>query len=338
MWPFTVSDTLGPTRNPWALERTAGGSSGGSAAVVAAGLAGAATASDGGGSIRIPAACCGVFGLKPQRGRVSLMPDAEHWHGLTVAGAVTRSVLDTALFLDSVVGPARGDAYSPPPPPRPFAESARTKPGKLRVALSLKPATLAWVGGEARQAARGTAELLGLLGHEVSERDPRYGELLHLALPRYLRGIHDDTERMAHPERLERRSRAMASLGARVGPSRLARARAAEAARAARINEVFADNDVLLTPAAPSLPPRLGRVHRRGVLRTFAETGNFVCFTLPWNLTGQPAAAVPAGFSDEGVPLSVQLVGRPNDEGVLLSLAAQLEAERPWACRRPPVS
>jgi amidase len=338
MWPFTLSGAWGATRNPWDPNRTPGGSSGGSAAAVAAGLAAAGTASDGGGSIRVPAACCGLFGLKPQRGRVSLRPDAEHWHGLSAAGVVTRTVLDTAVFLDAVAGPAPGDRDTPPPPPRPFAESARGQPGRLRVAMSLKPPVPALVGREVREAVRSTGELLRSLGHEVRERDPRYGELLHLFLPRYLRGIYDDSQRIARPERLERRSRAMARLGAAVRPAWVARARAAEPATVARINAIFDDHDVLITPTPRSLPLKLDRVEGRGTARTLGEAANFVCFNTVWNLTGQPAAAVPAGFSDDGLPLSVQLVGRPNDEATLISLAAQIEAARPWSERRPPVS
>ena len=135
----TESMNWGVTRNPWNTDRTCGGSSGGSAAAVAAGLAAAGHATDGAGSIRIPAACCGLFGLKPQRGRVSLMPDAQHWHGMSVAGAVTRTVLDNALFLDVVSGAAQGDAHTPPPPARSFAEAARTPPGALRIAVSARP-------------------------------------------------------------------------------------------------------------------------------------------------------------------------------------------------------
>jgi amidase len=337
MWPFTLSSAWGASRNPWDTERTPGGSSGGSAAAVSAGLAPAATASDGGGSIRVPAACCGLFGLKPQRGRVSMMPDPEHWHGLSAWGTVTRSVADTGLYLDVVAGPAPGDADTPPPPPRPFSESARFGPGKLRIALSLKPATLAPAAREVCDAARSTAELLRSLGHEVRERDPDYGELLHLFLPLWLRGIHDDAAGMPRPQRLERRSRAVARIGAAIPPSWVSRARAAQPAAAARINEIFDDHDVLLTPNPGSLPLPLDRVQHRSTARTWAEAAGFVCFSTPWNLTGQPAAAVPAGFTDGGLPLSAQLVGRPNDEGTLLSLAAQIEAERPWAERRPPI-
>ena len=338
MWPFTLSGAWGVTRNPWDTDRTPGGSSGGSAAAVAAGLAGAATASDGGGSIRIPAAACGLFGLKPQRGRVSLGPDPEHWYGLSVAGAVTRTVMDTAVYLDAVAGPAPGDAHSPAPPARSFAESASRPPGRLRVALSLgSPSPPTYVSDDVERGVQETADLLRSLGHEVVEHKPDYGLLLPLFVPRWLRGIKDDADRMARPERLERRSRNMARLGSYISAGAVAKSRESEAALNARLAPTFRDHDVLLTPTLPTLPLELDRVVGRSTARTFAEAANFAAFCPSWNLTGQPSAAVPAGHTAEGVPLSAQLVGRREDEGTLLSLAAQIEAERPWADRRPPV-
>jgi len=336
MWPFTVSNVWGVARNPWDPERTPGGSSGGSAAAVAAGLAPAATASDGGGSIRVPAASCGLFGLKPQRGRVSLMPEPEHWHGLSVSGTLTRSVADTALYLDVVAGPAAGDADTPPPPKRSFVEAAASAPGKLRIAMSLKPALVAIVRDEVKQAVRETADVLRSLGHEVVERDPDYGQqVLPRFLPRYLDGLRESAEVLAHQERFERRTRDMVRLGGLVRGV-VAGARSAEPALAARINTIFDDVDVVLSPVTAEPALALDRVVGRSTARTFAEAANFVAYCPVWNLTGQPAAAVPAGVSDAGAPLSVQLIGRPDDEDTLLSLAAQLEAERPWADRRPP--
>src|SRR3954469_24458741 len=169
IYPWTESATFGTTRNPWDLNRTTGGSSGGSGAAVAAGLASAGMASDGGGSIRIPAACCGLYGLKPQRGRVSLMPDREHWYGLSVFGSVTRSVLDSALWLDVVSGRAEGDAEVARPPATSFAKAAAATPGKLRIAVSTNtgPASLVKVRPEVEQAVEQTAELLRSLGHDV---------------------------------------------------------------------------------------------------------------------------------------------------------------------------
>jgi amidase len=337
IWPFTLSSAWGATRNPWAPERTPGGSSGGSAAATAAGLAAGATASDGGGSIRIPAAFCGLVGLKPQRGRVSLMPDAQHWQGLTSAGFVTRRVLDSALLLDAVGGAAAGDAHTPPPPSAPYAEAARADPGALRIALSQKGPPLSRTGGQVRQAVREAGELLRSLGHRVEEREPDYGEMFTLFIPRWLRGIHEDAQRIERPERLELRTGHMAALGARVPDSLLRRAHQGEAALARRLGRVFEDHDVLVTPHPAEPPLAIQRVHHRGTARTWAEAANLVAYDAPWNLTGQPAMSVPAGSTGDGLPLSVQLVGRPNDEATLISLAAQLEAELRWPDHRPPV-
>jgi amidase len=336
VYPWTESASFGVTRNPWDTSSTTGGSSGGSAAAVAAGLAAAGMASDGGGSIRIPAACCGLFGLKPQRGRVSLMPDAEHWHGLSVLGSVTRSVLDSALWLDVVSGRAAGDAEAARPPATSFVEAAKTRPGKLRIAVSTAtgPPPVK-VRPEVERAVEQTADLLRSLGHDVQRRDPSYGFLQPLFIPRWLRGIYDDASRLPHPERLERRVRRLVAAGKLIGPDLVARSRAAEPQFAARIGEVFADFDVLLTPTIPTPPWPILRFEGRSVFSATLGAADIVPFAAPWNVTGQPAASVPAGFTERGLPLAVQLIGRPHDEVTLLSLAAQVEAERPWADRRP---
>jgi amidase len=341
IFPWTESATFGATRNPWELNSTTGGSSGGSAAAVAAGLAAAAMASDGGGSIRIPAACCGLFGLKPQRGRVSLMPDPEHWYGLSVFGAVTRSVIDSALWLDVVSGRADGDAEAARPPSTSFAEAARTTPAPLRIAVSTNPgpsAALVKVKPEVERAIEQTAELLRSLGHQVERRDPSFGVIQPLFLPRWLRGIADDAARLPHPDRLERRVRRLVAAGKLFSRDMVARARAAEPQFTARVGEVFRDFDVLLTPTIPTPPWPLLRFEGRSVVGATLAASDIVPFAAPWNLTGQPAASVPAGFTDRGLPLAVQLIGRPHDETTLLSLAAQIEAERPWADRRPPIA
>jgi amidase len=332
---FTESATWGVTRNPWDLDRTPGGSSGGSAAAVAAGLIGAAHASDGAGSIRIPASCCGLFGLKPQRGRVSLMPDREHWFGLSVFGCLTRSVLDSALFLDVIAGGTPGDATVAPPPLQPYVVSAKTRPRKLKIAVSARPVFPALVDSEVRRALRETAELLRSLGHEVGQRNPAWGSIGNILIPRYLRGIHEDAVRLPRPERLERRTRGLARLGRLFSPAAIARTRAAEGRHAARLGALFEQYDVLMTPVTARPPVEVGRWESRGAARTLLGMGQVYPFTGPWNATGQPAAAVPAGFSSDGLPLSIQLIGRPNDESTLFSLAAQIEAERPWADRRP---
>ena len=337
---FTESTTWGATRNPWNTGRTPGGSSGGSAAAVAAGMVGAASASDGAGSIRIPAACCGLFGLKPNRGRVSLAPLAEHWHGLSVAGCVSRAVRDTALFLDVTAGPGPGDASTLGAPKRSFRDAAALPPGRLRIAASMRPPRLLTppiVDDAVRAAVGGAAELLRSLGHGVDERDPSFGSVGNAFTPVYLHGIHDDVRAVPHPERLESRTRGFGRMGGLIPRRSLRRALEAIPKHARRIGRVFDDHDVLLTPTVGALPVEVGRWEGRGALRTLLGMARVYPFTGVWNYTGQPAAAVPVGFTPDGLPLSVQLVGRPGDEATLLSLAAQIEAERPWAGRTPPV-
>ena len=338
LWPFTETATFGATRNPWDLQRAPGGSSGGSAAAVAAGLVGAALGSDGAGSIRIPAAWCGLFGLKPQRGRVSMAPRSRGWHGLSVNGVLSRRVADTALFLDVASGTIDIDHDSAPAPAVPFAQAAAAAPGRLRIACSTRVpfGVISKLDADAERSFRETIELLRSLGHEVSERDPDYGrDTVPAVLVRYLRGAHDDASALAHPERLERRTRGIARLGGLIPRALLERALAGEAELARRLNRVFEDHDVLLTPATAAPPLRIGQLQGRGALWTLNAVGGMVPYNGVWNVTGQPAASVPAGFGADGLPRAVQLVGRPGDEVTLLSLAGQLEAERPWAQERP---
>ncbi|MFV0496505.1 amidase [Mycobacterium sp.] len=331
--PFTESLTFGATRNPWNPRRTPGGSSGGSAAAVAAGLAALALGSDGGGSIRIPATWCGLYGLKPQRGRVSLDPHDDAWQGLSVNGPIARSVQDAALFLDATT--------TMPGPEGEFCAAAARQPGKLRIALSAKvPTPFPVRVGRAQSAAVERAgALLRELGHEVILRDPHYPASLYTNyVPRFLRGICDDADAQAHPELLEARTRGIARLGSFFTDRRMADLRAAEVRLSARIQSIFEDVDVVITPGTAAGPSRIGAYRRRGGVSTLLLAARRVPYQQVWNLTGQPAAVVPWDFDGDGLPMSVQLVGRPYDEATLLSLSAQIEAARPWAQRRPPVS
>ena len=325
LWPFTESITWGVTRNPWDTDRTPGGSSGGSAAAVAAGLVPAALAADGAGSIRIPAACCGLFGLKPQSGRVPRTPhdrDGNHW---ICFGALTRSVGDSALMLDVIA-----DGSFDVAPPR-----------RLRIAVSdgFPAGTRGKLTDEVRAALHDTADLLRSLGHEVVEADPGVGLRDGAVIVGLLfRGIHELVGEIERPHRLERRSRALARPGALIPDRLLDRLLLAERRLAERVGRLFDDHDVLLTPvmSEPAVPA--GIMEGRGATATYLWETGWVPFNVLWNSTGQPAASVPAGFSAGGLPLAVQLVGRPNDEATLLSLSAQLEEARPWAGRRPPIT
>ena len=339
LWPFTETATYGATRNPWDLQRAPGGSSGGSAAAVAAGLVGAALGSDGAGSIRIPAAWCGLFGLKPQRGRVSMAPRPRGWHGLSVNGVLSRRVADTALFHDVASGTIDVDRDSAPPPAMGFAQAAASAPGRLRIAYSRRVpfGVIAKLDGDVLRAYEQMIELLRSLGHELTECDPDYGlDTIPAVLVRYLRGAHDDAAALPHPERLERRTRGIARLGGLIPPALLERSLAGEAALASRLNRVLEDHDLLLTPATASTPPRIGQLQGRGAIWTLNAVAGMVPYNGVWNVTGQPAASVPAGFGADGLPRAVQFVGRRGDETTILSLAAQLESKRPWAQEHPP--
>ena len=346
--PWTESPTWGATRNPWTLEHTPGGSSGGSAAAVSSGLVGAALAADGGGSIRSPAAWCGLFGLKTQRGRVPMAPHLDSFHGLSVNGVLTRSVRDSALFYDAIADgpPDRGAPEVPPSamleavePGPSSAASGSPGPRALRIAVSsrLPPSPLTRLHPDNRAALEETVVLLRRLGHEVNEREVDHGPIVpapeFTAL--FLHGLHEEAEALAHPERLERRMRTLARLGGWLSPQVVEWARSREPTYAARVNELLLDHDVLLTPVTPGPPPRIGACEGRGWLWTTVVAAAVVPYLAGWNLTGQPACSVPAGFAVDGLPRAVQLVGRPNDEATLISLAAQLEADRPWAENRP---
>jgi amidase len=337
---FTESATYGVTRNPWDPQRSPAGSSGGSAAAVAAGLAPIASAGDGGGSIRLPAASCGLFGLKPSRGRISFAPGLEYWNGMAVLGCVSRTVEDTALWLDITSGGSR-EQGAPPAPERPFLESAKTSPGKLRVAYStLAPRAAAppTVDRVVKDAVEDAAGLLRSLGHEVAQRDPDWGGIGNNITPRFLRGVSDTVAEVPHPERLESRTRGFGRLGGVLPDGLFERAMRGREVDAARVNALFDSFDVLVTPVMGGTAIPVRRWEGRGALRTAIGMGRFYPYCIPWNHLGNPAMSVPMGFAADGLPLAVQIVGRSGDEATLLSLAAQLEAERPWADKRPLVS
>ena len=337
IYGFTESPTWGDTRNPWDPSRTCGGSSGGSGVAAAAGMCAIAHATDGAGSIRYPAAYCGLFGLKPQRNRISLWPDREHWYGLSVSGCVSRTVRDTALYLDTISGPERGDFDVPPPLRRPLVEAARSAPGKLRIACTTKAVLPVSKAIEVIDAYEETIELLRSLGHEVTDAAPKLGRLATDFYPLYLRGIRDEALTLPHPERLSDQTKGFVRLGRLFSDRRLAKVRDRMPAATARIQELWRDYDVLLTPATARMPVEIGHWRGQGALRTINGMSNVYPYAAAWNYTGQPAATIPAGFTDGGLPRSVMLVARPNDEDTLISLAAQLEAERPWADRLPDV-
>ncbi len=326
--PWTESPTYGATRNPWDVDRTPGGTSGGSGVAMAAGLAGATIGSDGAGSIRIPAACCGLFGLKAQNGRVPTAPAVEPYCGLTTWGPLTRAVADSALIYDAIKdgGPS-------------FAEAAAREPGRLRVAVSVRTPPLTGVQADEEQLSgvQRLTEVLRSLGHEVIEREIGYTPPIAAnVIARYLRGIADEAGIVGHPERQSRRTRGYVRMGAAIPSAFVERAKAAAAADARVLDEVFADGvDVAMTPMFTRRPPRVGEYEGRSALWAFVGSVRFVPYCGGYNHTGQPAASVPAAWTADGFPVGAQLAVPPHGEPVLLSLAAQLERELGWLDRRP---
>lgn len=327
---FTETLSFGATRNPWDTTRTPGGSSGGAGAAVAAGLCAVAHGSDGAGSIRIPAAWCGLFGIKPTRDRVTMAPHDGSWNGLSTYGPIARTVADAALFLDVTAG--TGDVH---------ARAAAAVPGALRVAVAtnLPPGVMAKPGPDALRALEETKEHLRALGHDVTEVALDYGAGAGPSvMARYLDGVAQDLDALEHPERVERRTKGFARLGRAVPQAAVAMAVAEGHAIAERVGRTFAQADVILTPGPAKAPFEVGALQGRGALHTLNAMISRVPYYSVWNASGHPAASVPAGFDAGGLPLAVQLVGRHDDEATLLSLAAQLEQVRPWADRRPAVS
>ncbi len=366
----TEPELFGPTRNPWDLRRTTGGSSGGSGAAVAARIVPLAHGNDGGGSIRIPAACCGLFGLKPSRGRVPTGPDhGELWWGFAAEHVLTRSVRDSAAVLDVTAGPDIGAPYYAPPPPRPFLEEVGTPPGTLRVAFTGRPFLADSVHPECLRGLEKTVELLRELGHETVEAAPEFdtrgfATAYLTALCGEVRADIEEGEeatgRKAKPSDFEIATWAFAVLGKRIPASDTAKSIRLLHRYSRQIARFFEDHDVLLTPTL-GMPPVeigalrlkwheatlltvLGRLNAGRVMRamrmiemTAEEVFRFTPFTAVFNVTGQPAMSVPLYWTAAGLPLGMQFVARYGQEGILFRLAAQLEEARPWRDKVPPI-
>ncbi len=309
---FTETLWYGATRNPWDTDRTPGGSSGGSAAAVAAGLVAAATASDGAGSIRIPAACTGLVGLKPSPG---VIPTPLSWNGLSTFGFVSRTVADAALL----------NRITPEPPPQ-----------GLRITCSTKPplATLKRPDKTMRGAFDAMREVLTGLGHQVREQDPDWKLIGPRVVARYLRGIADDAASLPHPERLDRRSRGLARLGRAIPEPLFAAARDGAEEDRRRIEAGL--DDVLMLPIFTRLPSPIGEFEGLGAVRSLDRAFNHVPYPGGFNHTGLPAIAVPVSQTDAGFPLAVQFIGPMGSEPRLLGLAAQLEDAIGWPAWIPP--
>jgi len=358
----------GPTRNPWNLDHTPGGSSGGSAAAVAAGFVPVAHGGDGGGSIRIPSSACGLFGLKPSRGRNPLGPHFDgNWLGLVQEHVLSRSVRDSAAMLDVSSRPAAGQPVIAPAPERPFLEEAHTSPGRLRVALCTESLFGTNTHRDCVEAVENTAALLESLGHHVEEACPPFDKARMVEA--YLRivatGLAADIDYAARlvgkkPERdnFEPVTWLMMLIGRKTRGDELASLLIATHEDARRIALFHETYDVLLTPTLGRPPVKVGELQpsRRDALaikavsslptrklldfvleKMAAEQMDPVPNTMLFNLTGQPAMSVPLHWNASGLPIGVQFVGRYGDEATLLRLAGQLENAQPWANRRPPL-
>ena len=364
--PVTEPALFGPCRNPWSLGHTPGGSSGGSGAAVAARLVPMAHGGDGGGSIRIPASCCGLFGLKPTRGRNPFGPDlGEGWRGLVSEHAITRTVRDSAALLDATHGPDLGAPYFAAPPERPFLEETTRAPGKLRVAFTAAPMLGHSVDADCAEAVREAAKLCEGLGHTVVEAAPPVDR--HLITRAYLTLMAVDSaaeirlagERLGRapdPGEFEPSTWVLGQIGGKTSAVDYAVALHRIHAFGRALARWFESYDVLLTPVLGKAPLAIGALATKPgelialrILRTLpsgavmhklldqiAETAfDFAGFTAIANLSGSPAMSVPLHWNAQGLPIGVQFVGRYGDEGGLLRLAAQLEQARPWAARIP---
>uniref|UniRef100_A0A6J5ZUT9 Unannotated protein n=1 Tax=freshwater metagenome TaxID=449393 RepID=A0A6J5ZUT9_9ZZZZ len=348
--PTTEPRRFGASRNPWDTTRTPGGSSGGSAAAVAAGMVPFAHANDGGGSTRIPAACCGLVGLKPQRGRISAGPDVGG-SMLGIDGVLTRTTAETALALDVLAGYEPGDAYWAGAPERPFSELAAEAPKKLRIAMTLTPPLEgATLDPTSIEAVNDAAELLRGMGHEVVEANPPWNapgmlELfsalfgpmisLQIAFAQMISGrelTEDDMEPLSWTIwQQSQQVSAVIGFGAELQLQGLAR----------MVVAWSQEFDAILCPALAEPPVTLGTIDSCAdePMAAFARSGHFTPFTAISNATGSPAISIPLYQNDElGLPLAIQLIGRPEGEGQLLALSSQLEQALPWAARRAPVA
>jgi Asp-tRNA(Asn)/Glu-tRNA(Gln) amidotransferase A subunit family amidase len=343
----TESVLFGPTRNPWRTTHSAGGSSGGAAAAVAAGNLPAAHASDGGGSIRIPASCCGLFGLKPTRARNPAGPAVgEGWSGMSGAHAITRSVRDSAALLDATQGPELGAPYWAPPVQRAFLEEVRTDPGRLRIALQLESFNGARVHADCARAARDAAELCVGLGHDVEEARlevdaAAFGSAAQIVIAANLRAELVDRAaalgRELTADDVEPGTYELAAAARRADASEYARSIVTLHAVGRQVARFLERYDVILTPTLATPPLELGRLALTNTDfgRLTQDITATVGFTQVFNAAGNPAMSVPLHWNAEGLPIGVQFAGRFGDEATLFRLAGQIESARPWFDRRP---
>jgi amidase len=336
----------GPTRNPWDRSRSTGGSSGGSAAAVAAGIVPVAHGNDMGGSIRFPAAMCGVVGLKPTRARTTLGPDfGEYWGPLTHEFVLTRTIRDTAGVLDAVAGPGPGDPYTAPPPLRPYREEVGREPGRLRVGVRTEARGGGAVHRDCVAAVEHAARLLESLGHDVATEalpaldvpiDHAFGTVMTVGIGRDVARWSAHLGHDVRPQ-LEPMNAMICDAASHIGAAQYVDALDEMHAWGRGVCKWWETADVLLLPTSPQPPVPIGTLHPER-LEALALMAELVAFTAPFDLTGQPAISLPMYWNAAGLPIGVQLVAAFGREDVLLRVAAQLEAAQPWAGRSPPIS
>jgi amidase len=346
----TETSFSGATHNPWDLSRTAGGSSGGAAAAVAAGIVPLAHASDGGGSIRIPASCCGLFGIKPTRARISAGPLAgEGWGSLSVNHVISRSVRDSAAALDATAGPAPGDPYCAPHQDRPFLSEVGAPAGRLRIAFQRRPLSGVPVQRECIQAAEEAAQLLETLGHEVEEAQPpgNWDELGHALwvlvasnVSRSLKKRAGDLGRALVPEDVDRVTWGAVEFAETLEVEAYPEALASIHMQGRRMAEFHRNFDMVMSPTLAQVPVPLGvqRTDNPDLKAYGHALAEFTPFTQLFNLTGQPSMTVPLHWTEQGLPVGVMFSAPFGEEAMLFRLAAQLEQAKPWFARVPEVA
>jgi amidase len=333
--PTTEGGLCPPARNPWNPDHTAGGSSGGAAAAVASGMHPVAQGSDGGGSIRIPAACCGLVGLKPSRARITMAPaQGESWAGFSTTGPIARSVRDAALMLDVMAGPAVGDPYAAWPPARPFVKEARPTRRKLKLAV-ISESKLGTLDDESRAAFESACKAFRKLGHTLRHLnlDPA-ARLVNFA--RVIIGAGVGSWKVDNPDLLDPAVRGTWEAGRKISSAEYIQAVTGMHNAAREVVQVLAPYDATLLPVMTRPAVRIGTLPSTPE-KAADEIYAWIPFTFPFNATGQPAFSLPNGLSKSGLPLAIQIVGRPNDEAGIIALAAQFEKARPWSDRRPPI-
>ncbi len=339
--PTTEGGFCPTARNPWNLDHTAGGSSGGAAAASAAGLGPLHQGSDGGGSVRIPAACCGVFGIKTSRGRISYAPvRAEGWGGCSTTGPVARTVRDAAWMLDVMAGPVVGDAYWAPPPEKPFLDAVKDRPKKCRLAV-MRETVICDVDPETVSAFDSACETFRAMGHSLHPVDTDLSRLLECVSTVAIAGI--GSNEVADPELMDPVTRGTWEVGRKIGSVQYLNALTQMHNISREIVQELTAYDALLTPTLTRPAVRLGTLPSSDPWRTdklgrrVHELYTWTPFLFPFNATGQPAVSIPMGFTKSGLPLGLQIVGRQNDEAGIIALSAQFEEARPWKQKKPPL-